>query len=147
LTSVVDLLERLAALLLARDVGDEEDDRAGRLLRGMDADRGVGRSGRAAADHDRRLLADRAVGVRREDGRGFEPGRDRADLVLVAAQRFQHRHVGAAGHEEHGIDTARQHGLYNDFTAVHRGLLLGNKGIGAGASLRLDAQTCVYGKV
>ena len=65
---VVDLLERLAPLLLARDVGDEQHDRAGRLLGGVDADRGVGRAGRAAADHDGRLLADRAVGVGGEGG-------------------------------------------------------------------------------
>ena len=104
---VVQLLERLALLLIGRDLADEQDQRRRVLERRVHAHRRVRRTGPARDDADSRAARELPVGVRHVRGAGLVPAGDEADRRLVepveqrdvALARDAERRVGAV-HDE-----------------------------------------------
>jgi hypothetical protein len=89
----VDLLERLAAARLARDLTDEHDERRGILLRDVDAG---GRSARREADAGTAgELADR---LRHHGGAALLPAHRDRDIAIV--ERIERRQIALARHAE-----------------------------------------------
>ena len=90
----VDLLERLALLLVGGDLADEQDQRRRVLERGVHADRRLRRPGPARDDGDARPAGELPVGVGHVRGAGLVAARDQPDRGVVEA--VEHREEALA---------------------------------------------------
>ena len=99
--AVVDLLERLALLLVRRDLADEEDQRSRVLERGVHPDRRLRGAGPPRDDRDPRPAGELPVRVGHVRGTAFVAARDQADRRLVEA--VEQREEALARDAEHGV--------------------------------------------
>ncbi len=113
----IDLLERLALHLVARDLADEQDHRRGILERGVDADRGVGGTRAARHEADAGPARHLAVGLRHVGGAAFLPADDEPDLVAGVVQGIERGQIAFPGHAESGIDAVDLERVDQDLTA------------------------------
>ncbi len=108
--AVVDFLERLALDEIVADLADEQDQRRRILVRGVHADRGVGRAGAARDEADAGAAGQLAVGLRHVGGAAFLAADDELDFLARVVQRVEHREIALAGHAErdvHAMDLER----------------------------------------
>ena len=97
--AVIELLERLALLHVARHLADEHDDGRRILLGDVDARRGIGRA-RPAGDEDHARPAGRlADGLRHHAGAAFLSANRHREVAVM--ERIEHREIALAGHAEH----------------------------------------------
>ena len=113
---VVDLLERLALLLVRRDLADEQDQRRRVLERGVHADRRVRRTRPARDDGDARAAGELPVGVGHVRGAGFVAARDQADRRLV--QAVEQREEALARNAEDGVGAVDDELVDEELAAV-----------------------------
>ena len=102
---LVDLLERLAALVRPLDLADDREHRGRVLARRVDADRQVRAADGARAEADRRATGQLPVGLGHERGGAFVARPDDADPG--ALERVEQAEEGFAGDGEGVADTGR----------------------------------------
>ena len=112
--AVVDLLEGLAAAHRPGDLADEEDHRRRVLLRGVHADRGVGRARAAGDEGDAGGAGQLAPGRGHEAGAALLPVRHQPDAVGHVVQRVEHREIALAGHAEDRRRALRQQAVHQE---------------------------------
>jgi hypothetical protein len=118
---VLEFLEGLAIALVAGDVAHEQHHRRGVLIRGVHADRSVGRA-RAARDEAHAGAAfDLAGGFRHEGRAAFLPVDHEADLLAVLVEAVEHGEVALAGNAEGVGDALRHQALDDEVTRQLRG--------------------------
>ena len=99
---VVDLLEGLALLGVARDLADEQDHRDGILHGDVHAGRCVGGAGAARDEADAGLAGQLALAIGHHRRAAFLAADDGADRRIV--QRVEHGKIAFAGHAEDALD-------------------------------------------
>src|SRR5690606_26053060 len=98
--TVVDFLERLAALHVGPDLPDENEHGRTVLHGGVDADGGVCRAGTARDKADSWRTGQLSVGGRHESRAAFVTAEDEVKLTPRVMQGVQHSEVALAGHAE-----------------------------------------------
>ena len=110
---VVDLLEGLAAAMLARHLPDQQHERRRVLHRRVHTGRGMRRA-RPARDHaDARTARQLAVGIRGVGGRSLVAAGDDAQPITVRIEAVEQREVALARHAEGQLDPL-QHELVGE---------------------------------
>ena len=104
---VVELLERLAPALVARDLADEHDQRRRVLARGVDAGRRVRRARPAGDEAQPGAAGELAVGVGGVGRGAFVPAVDDAERVAMRVEPVEQSEVGLAGHAERQVGAVR----------------------------------------
>ena len=112
---VVELLPRLAPAERPRHLADEEDHRRGVLLRGVDADRGLGRAGTAGDEADPGPARQLPVRLRRVRRALLVAARDEADRRVV--QRVEHGQVALAREAEREVGAVQLELVDEDLAA------------------------------
>ena len=126
----IDLLEGLALGHVARDLADEQDQRGRILMRGMDADRRVGRARPAGDERDAGFAGHLAVGLGHVCHAAFLAADDEVDRVHRVVERVQGCEVALARHAIDGIDAVQLQAVDEDLAA---GAEIGGGAVGHGA--------------
>ena len=98
--AVIDLLERLAIVGLARDLPDQQDHGRRILEAGMQSDAGIGGAGTARDEGDAGLSGQFSVSLRHVGGAALLAADDVADGVALGVQRVEGGQVALAWHPE-----------------------------------------------
>src|SRR5258708_7741524 len=123
--AVVHLLERFAVGEFARHLADEKDHRSGVLLRGVHADRSVGRSGPSRDEADPRAPGDLGPGLGHVRGAAVLARDDQAYGIARVVERVENGEIALAGYAECGIDAV-------DFQRIDEDLGRGPRCAGVG---------------
>src|SRR6185436_2815099 len=116
--AIVDFLERLALGELVRHLADEHHHRRRVLLRGVHADRAVGRAGAARDEQDAGLAGQLAVGLRHVRGAAFLAADDEREALALVVHAVEHRQVALARHAECELGALGDQGIGQDLSAV-----------------------------
>ena len=125
---VVDLLECFALGEIVAHLADEEHERRGILVGGVNANRRVGRAGTARDESDARLAGQLRIGIRHEGRAGFVPVHDQLDHLARVVERVKHADVALPGHTESVVDALDQQLVDEDASAAARGHAEGGAG-------------------
>ena len=113
--AIVDLLERLAFPVAARDLADEEDHRVGILPCDVHAGGRIGGAGAAGDEADAGATCQPALAVGHHGRTAFLPADDVADLRIV--QRVKHSEIALARHRVDALDAVRLERLDDQLSA------------------------------
>src|SRR5690349_21618007 len=102
--AVIDFLERFALDDVVPHLTYEQNDRRGILMRGMDAERCVGRARTARDETDARTSRELAVRIGHVRRAAFLAADDETDGVACVVQRIEYGEIRFAGNTESHVD-------------------------------------------